>query len=114
VVTSNAATAAERALPALISGERLRAKATVHEVHQRHVTHLAAHLAQRRGVSARSMSTQVELVASQNRSNALKAAYRSQVGGITPEELDTLTLFGTSTAADSRADIVREQVRRAS
>ena len=114
VVTSNAATAALIELPALISAEFLRARATVHEVHHRHVTHLAAHLARRPGVSARSVSTQVELVASRNRMNALKAAYRGQVGGITREELDTLTQFGTPIPAAVRTAVVREQVRRAS
>jgi hypothetical protein len=114
VVTSNAASAAVMELPALISADYLRAKATVHEVHQRHVVRLAAHLAHRPGVTARVMTTQAELVASQNRMNALKAAYRGEVGGITRDELDKLSVFGASLAADVHAAVVREQVRRAS
>jgi uncharacterized membrane protein len=60
------------------------------------------------------MTTQAELVASQNRMNALKAAYRGEVGGITRDELDKLSVFGASLAADVHAAVVREQVRRAS
>ncbi len=114
VVTSNAASAAVMALPTLISAEYLRAKATVHEVHQRHTKRVSAHLARRPGVRACVATTQDELIASQNRMNAIKAAYRGEVGGITKDELDRLSVFGTSLAADVHAAVVKEQVRRAS
>ena len=113
VVTSNAATAAAMDLPALISAEYLPITAKPLEVHQRHMARLATHLAHRPGVTARVVETHVELIASQNRMNALKAAYRGEIGGVTKEELDKLAILGKSLTGDVHAAIVREQVRRA-
>lgn len=113
VVTSNAATAAAMDLPALISAEYLPAKTSAFDVEHRHITRLAAHLAARPGVSARVVESHEALVASQNRMNALKAAYRNEIGGITRDELDRLAVFGTSLAGDVHDAIQREQLRRA-
>ncbi len=114
VVTSNAASAAAIALPALISAEYLPATANVHEVHTLHTARVAAHLAEREGVHALAIATHPQLVASQNRMNAIKAAYRGEIGGITKEELDKLALFGSAwVTADVHAAVKREQLRRA-
>ena len=45
--------------------------------------------------------------------NALKAAYRGELGGVTREELDDLSIFGSALADDVHREIVREQMRRA-
>ncbi len=114
VVTTNAAGAAAIDMPALIASEYLPASANAEAVRVRHAERLTAHLAARPGVTAKVIASHDDLVASQNRMNALKAAYRGQVGGITREELDRLAVFGKSLAADVHAAIEREQFRRAS
>jgi len=113
VVTSNAASAAAIDLPALISVEYLPETTSAVDVAQRHATRLAAHLAARIGVTARVVQTHEALVASQNRLNALKAVYRTEVGGITKAELDRLALIGRSRTGDVHDSITREQLRRA-
>ena len=113
VITSNAASATAIALPALIAAEYLPITARVHDVHQRHTERVAAHLRQRAGITTRSFRTHDELIGSQNRMNAIKAAVRGEIGGITKEELDQLAIFGTSMTADVHAAIRREQMKRA-
>ena len=113
VVTSNAASAAAIQNPPLIATEYLASGTPPLDVAARHAERLAEHLAARPGVTARIVTSHAELVASQNRMNALKAAYRGEVGGISREELEQLSTFGTALARDVHADIVREQVRRA-
>ena len=81
VVTSNAAGAAAIGMPALISARYLPAGTSVHEVHQVHQARMTEHLAARPGLTARVLRTHEEMVASQNRMNAIKAAYRTEVGG---------------------------------
>lgn len=113
VVTSNAASAAAIENPPIIATEYLAAGAPPLEVHARHVVRLAEHLASRPGVTARVIASHDELVASQNRMNALKAAYRGELGGITREELERLSTFGKGIAHDVHGAIVREQMKRA-
>lgn len=113
VLTSNAASAAAMELPSLISGEYHPFKTTAHEIHQRHLLRVAAHLESRPGVTARTITTHDELVASQNRQNAIKAAFRGEIGGITREELERLSTFGKGLARDVHAEIRAEQLRRA-
>jgi hypothetical protein len=113
VVTTNAAGAAAIDMPALIASEFLPASASAEAVRARHVERLAAHLAVRPGITARTITSHDELVASQNRMNALKAAYRGQIGGITREEFGRLALFGKSITADVHAAVVRKQWKRA-
>jgi hypothetical protein len=115
VVTTNAAAAAAIDVPALIETEYLPATARAQDVLQRHSVRVSAHLAARPGVQARVITTHAQMVAMQNRMNALKAAFRGEVGGITKAELDRLTtLGGASQTAAVHAEIVVEQARRAS
>jgi hypothetical protein len=113
VVTSNAASAAALEPPPLIATEYLAAGAAPLEVQGRHAARVAEHLAARPGVSARVITTHDELVASQNRMNALKAAHRGELGAITREELERLSTFGTRLAGDVHAAIVEERFKRA-
>lgn len=114
VATSNATGAAAMELPALISAEYLPMNTTPFAVQQRHTQRVTEHLAQRPGVTARVITTHTELLASQNRMNALKAAHRGEIGGVTRDELDKLSIFGPKLAGDVHTEIVREQLRRAS
>ncbi|MCC7055305.1 MAG: hypothetical protein IT355_18680 [Gemmatimonadaceae bacterium] len=113
VVTSNAASAAAIDLPALISARYLAAGTSVHEVHQEHVARLRAHLAERPGVTPLVVGTHQEMLASQHRMNAIKAAHRGEVGGITREELDRLAKFGKGLVPAVHEEIRNEQLRRA-
>ena len=114
VVTSNAASAAAIDLPSLISAACLPTTATVLGVFQRHLTRVAAHVAARPGVHAKKFTTHAELLASQHRMNAIKAAFRGEISGITKEELDRLAILGKSMSRDVHTAIVRQQTRRAS
>jgi hypothetical protein len=115
VATTNAMGAAAMELPALISGEFLPNDTPVLEVLARHTARVAAHLAARPGVSARVITSHAELIASQNRMNAIKSAHRGEIGMITREELDQLAVVGGKAMADEVHQEVREQqLRRAS
>jgi len=112
VVTSNAATAAAMENPPLVSTEYLPGATAPLDVYARHTQRLAEHLAVRPSVHARVIGTHAEMVASQNRLNALKAAHRGELGGITREELERLSIFGTRLAGEVHDEITREQARR--
>lgn len=113
VITSNAAMASLLDSPPLISAEYLPSRTSPLDVYTRHTQRVAQHLASRPGVQARPIATHAEYLASQNRQNAIKAAYRGEIGGVTREELDRLAVFGTQLAADVHDAIGREQQRRA-
>jgi hypothetical protein len=113
VVTSNAAKAGALTLPPLISAEYLASGLTALGVFHRHAARVSAHLLDRPGVRARVMASQVELLASQNRMNAIKAAFRGELGGVTREELETLSMFGKGIAGQVHDAVVRQQVKRA-
>lgn len=53
------------------------------DVYARHTARVALHLSQRTGVEARKASTLDECLAAQHRMDAIKAAYRNEVGGLT-------------------------------
>jgi hypothetical protein len=113
VVTSNAAAAAAIDLPALISAEYLPKTASAHHVAHRHTQRVAAHIASRHGVSAKAVRTHAEVLASQNRMNAIKAAFRNEIGGITKDELDRLAVIGPSATKAVHDAIRRERMQRA-
>jgi hypothetical protein len=114
VLTTNASSAALMGLPSLLSTEYHPFGTSVLRVMRRHTERVAEHLHARPGVTAKSVGTFEELVASQNRMNAIKAAYRGEVGGVTREELEQLSVFGTGLARDVHGAIQAEQMRRAS
>jgi hypothetical protein len=113
VATSNAMGAA-LGLPPLISMEYMPAKTTALDIYERHTSRVAAHLKARDGVTVRVMADQQDLIASQNRMNALKAAFRGEIGGITKAELDQLAVLGKSITTDVHNAIRQEQLKRAS
>ena len=113
VVTSNATMAAALADAPLIDAEYLPARTAPIDVYARHTQRLAAHLRVRPGVTPRVLVTHDDVLASQNRMNALKAAYRGELGMVTRAELEQLSLVGHRMAHDVHDAIVREQQRRA-
>lgn len=114
VVTSNAASAMMIDHPPIIATEYLPAGTAALEVYTRHTQRLAEHLATRPGVHARVINTAEEMVDAQNRMNAIKAAYRGELGAISREELERLSLFGKGFAGQVHDAIALEQQRRAS
>ncbi|WP_461414093.1 hypothetical protein [Gemmatimonas sp.] len=113
VVTTNAVSAAAFDSPPLIATEYVPATTAPLDVYARHTQRVAEHLATRPGVQARTITSHDAMVASQNRMNALKAAFRGEVGGVTREELERLSVFGTRLAGDVHAAVVQERIQRA-
>ncbi|MCU0647488.1 MAG: hypothetical protein MUF00_05805 [Gemmatimonadaceae bacterium] len=116
VVTSTApASTGALEMPALISSRFLPKGTTVESAVAQHEARITAHLAHRPGVTARRVTTSEELIAMQNRLNALKSAYRGEIGGVTRDELDRLApAWARGVAGDVHAAIEVEQWRRAS
>lgn len=113
VATTNAASAGVLENGPMIQAEFLPFTTTPLEVHARHMARVAEHLAQRPGVAPRVMTSYEDMLASQHRMNALKAAYRGEVGGITKAELDRLAVFGKGLTDAVHAEIQAERMRRA-
>jgi hypothetical protein len=113
VATSNAKGADGIGVPPQISSAFIPS-ASLHELHQHHLVRVAAHRAARHDVAPRVMRDLAELIASQNRMNALKAAYRGEVGGVSKEELDRLARPGNRVVGEIHDALVRERERRAS
>jgi len=111
--TTNAATAAAIELPPQIDSEFRPWKTPADALLQRHRERLAARLAARPGLMIRPARDLTELHASQHRMNALKAAYRGEVGGISRKELEALAP-GTDEATMTQLcqEIRSEFVRR--
>lgn len=114
VATSNAASAAKIATPPMLRAEFLAAGTPPLEVLQRHRQRVAEVLAANPNVTARVVRTHADMLASQHRQNALKAAYRGELGGITREELDALSNRWSKRVVPAvHEEIAREKVRRA-
>jgi hypothetical protein len=90
VCTSNALVASALSLPKQIDVEYHPAKTAIGALLERHLVRITEH-AKNCKTPARSHRTNDDVVAMQNRMNALKAAYRGEIGGITKEELDRLS-----------------------
>ena len=81
---------------------------------ERHKARVAAHLRERPGISARVLGDYDDMIASQHRMNALKAAYRGEVGMIRRDELDRLAGFGSRRLVpEIHEELTREHARRA-
>jgi hypothetical protein len=116
VVTSTAGLAGAFQSPPLIYAEYLPATTPVLDLYAKHTARVARHLSQRPGVKALEASTLDDLLASQHRMDAIKAAYRNGVGGVTREELEKLSWLGKEHAADVHTEVqkMQERQRRAS
>jgi len=90
VVTSNAMAASPMSLPKLISCEYLPKNTKAEDLLKIHTQRVSDH-SQIHKARPRFSKTIEEIRASQNRMNALKAAFRSEIGGITEEELIMLS-----------------------
>jgi hypothetical protein len=114
VATSNAVAAAAIENGPMILAEFLSASTDSVAVFRRHEARVAEHLASRPGVTVRVVRDYRDALASQDRMNALKAAYRGEVGMITREELERVaTMGGRAIVPDVHDEIARELQRRA-
>lgn len=87
VVTSNGEMASSIKIPPMVIAEYLPAGTPVRDVLARHMQCLEAVEAVNPSAVRRSFSTREDVVLAQNRMNAIKAAYREELGGVTLEEL---------------------------
>ena len=116
VATSNAPAAARAiALPPQINVTWLPTNTEARAVYTTHTARLAEHLKSRPGVNPLVVRTPDEMMRSQDRQNALKAAFRGEIPGLTTEELEALSLLGTQQVPAVRAELDAEyQLRRSS
>jgi hypothetical protein len=112
VGTSNGMGASAMQLPSLISAGWLPAGTKPEDVYATHTARVTAHLKARPGVRAVVIRTREEMLQSQDRQNAIKAAFRGEIGGLTTAELEKLSLFGTGNVPAVRAALDEEQARR--
>lgn len=106
VVTSNGEAASSMKTPPMIIAEYLPAGTPVKEVFARHLRCLEAVEAVNPSATRRSFANREEIVLAQNRMNAIKAAYRQELGGISVEELRAA--FGRQSDVSSR---IREKIQ---
>lgn len=89
ICTCNAMSADVWTFPKLISSEFLHRDTKVSDLLSRHKTKINER-ANLDGVSFRLVRNYDDIISMQNRMNALKSAYRGEIGGITKQELDTI------------------------
>jgi hypothetical protein len=109
VVTSNATAAGSIALPPMVMSEFLPADTPLAQLLARHLQRIAAY-AEVSGVATRPVADHAALIAAQNRQNALKAAFRNELGGISAAELQALA--GEHAALAARMHEKLERLRR--
>jgi hypothetical protein len=112
VTTTNGIGASGVSLPSLIHAEFHPAKTGVDTLFHRHRERVDAYARKHPNASAVVIETLEDVHASQNRMNALKAAYRGEIGGITKEELERVAGGRYQTVDDLHTSIVEEQERR--
>ena len=109
VVTSTAVMAGAFQSPPPIYAEYLPGDTPVLDVYTRHTARVAAHLERRPGVQPLAAKTLDDVLAAQHRMDALKSAYRDEVGGVTREELEKLSWLGKEHAAEVYAEVQKLQ-----
>lgn len=112
LVTSNAASAAGMDMPTWINAEFLPVSTSVDAVYQEHLNRLRAHLQNHPHITTKKIDTYEQLVASQNRMNALKAAFRGEIGGVSRKELERLSGKRQDLAAEVHAALNKELEKR--
>jgi len=112
VGTSNGIAASVIALPPAINVAWMPMTTPAATVYAEHSSRLAAHLAARPGVTPLVMRTPEDMMRSQHRQNALKAAFRGEIAGLTTEELKALSLFGDGHVPRVRVALDEEHAMR--
>ena len=111
-VTSNAQTAAAMQAPPMIVTEYFPAGTPAAVLQAFHAEGVRAYTALT-GASPRVIADHEELVESQNRMNAIKSAFRNELGGITREELERATPQWPETARRIHEKVVELKQRAA-
>jgi hypothetical protein len=107
VTTSNGMAAARLQPPPLIDALFLPYATPLQELLERHEERVQTHQRQSPRAVVRPVRSFEEMIASQHRSERLKAAWRGEVGGVTREELERLSLFGKGAAHEVHDQIVQ-------
>jgi len=108
ICTTNAMSAGAMSLPKQISSEFLHRDTPVEKLLARHREKLETR-PKATGVSHRLVRSYDENIAMQNRMNALKSAYRGEIGGITKEELDRISPNHPDLTAEVHQEIKKLQ-----
>jgi hypothetical protein len=118
IVTSNAEIASAMTSPPLILTEYFKKKTPAAALLARHAERVRAY-SETTGARANVVGSHGDLVLAQNRMNAIKAAFRDQVGGISTEELERAvarlarhleTSTGEGRRAQSEVGLTRPQM----
>jgi hypothetical protein len=114
VATSNAMGASHITLPPMFNVGWLPMHTAPTAVYAAHTARLAAHLASRPGITPLVIDSVDAMMRSQDRQNALKAAFRGEIPGLTASELEALSLFGKGHLPAVQSELEAEHRRRAS
>ena len=108
VVTSNAASAAAMDLPKLINAEYFSVATPVDVLRSRHAERVHTHLREHTTIVTKRVASHSDLIAAQNRMDAIKAAYRGEIGCVSREELERLAGRNSEFAHDVHAAVEAE------
>ena len=91
LATSNAECAGSMQSPPLVMTEFLSCNAPIEQVYQTHIMRMEAYSIVAKEIKPIRCSGLDQVHASQHRLEAIKAAYRKEIGGVTKEELEKLS-----------------------
>lgn len=106
IVTSNAEAALPMSSPPLIYTEYLMKNTGIEAILERHHKRLTDYLRQKPTVFVKKVFSHSEVVASQNRMNAIKAAHRGELKGISKSEFDKFS--GSQKVKDAIFDEIQK------
>lgn len=112
IATSNAMAASTIGLPPSIHAAWLPMQTQPLTVYATHTARVQAYLSAHPGVSPVIIESTEAMLQSQDRQNALKAAFRGEIPGLTPDELKQLSLFGDGQVDAVHAAMEQERARR--
>ena len=92
LVTTNAEAASAIKTPPMVMTEYLPASTPTEAILRAHIERMQAFQSALPEATPKTQRTQADMLIAQNRMNALKAAYREQLGGISAEELAALSV----------------------
>lgn len=112
IATSNASAAAHITLPPTIHVAWLPMSTDPLAVYAAHTARVQAHLAAHPGVTPVVIDSPEAMMQSQHRQNALKAAFRGEIPGLTADELKSLSWFGDAHLGAVQSEMEAEHQRR--
>jgi hypothetical protein len=112
IVTSNAESAAAMTSPPFVLSEFFEKKTPASALLRRHSERIQAYMAVT-GAKPKTVANHDQLIAAQNRMNAIKSAHRNELGGISAKELERLSPRWSDTSKRVHEKIVELRSRTA-